>query len=613
MDGPLGLGHRRLAILDLTETGKQPMSCDDGRYWVTFNGEIFNFLELRRELETHGHRFRSESDTEVIGRAYQQWGADCVMHFNGMWAFAIWDVERRELFLSRDHFGIKPLFFLAQPDRFVFASELKSFLHLPDFAARENEEVMKLALFRSGDVELVEDTLLEGVKRLQGGHSMTVGPRGVKAWRWWRTLDHVPDVPPSLAEQAEAFRELFFDACRLRLRSDVPVATCLSGGVDSSAVLCALAELREQPGGTSGGERQAHDSQRAFVATFPGTPKDERQHAELAIRHSKAVPRYRPMEWDVAVESLSRYTYDFENVGGSLMMPLWRIYRELRRDDVVVSLDGHGGDELLAGYEHYVSDSLQRSSLMRAPLGTMSLLRTLRPMHGPGPPGYGKLLFDNSTAGYYARRLGDRFRHAGEGETWMGSPLDEDSISYVREDHGAAVEALGPLDAALYSAVHDHHLPHILRNFERCSMAHGVEVRMPFLDWRVVCYSFGLPDSSKIGGGFTKRVLREAMRGTIPERLRTRRDKIGFSPPMRAWFNGGLGNWVWEQVRSPSFVESEVWNGPVIRDFVADRHEGGSWSAADSDRVWPFLQAHLWRRNFLESPPALPVEAEARA
>ena len=606
VEGPLGLGHRRLAILDLSESGKQPMDCVDGRYWITFNGEIFNFVELRRELEACGHRFRTGSDTEVIGHAYQRWGTDCVLHFNGMWAFAVWDVQRRELFLSRDHFGIKPLFDLAEPNRFVFASELKSFLYLRDFVPRENEEAMKLALFKSCDFEVVDDTLLLGVKRLQGGHNMKVGPTGIQVWRWWQTLDHVPSVPSSIDEQAEAFRELFFDACRLRLRSDVPVATCLSGGVDSSAVLCTLAALRDQANGATGSERLTPDSQRAFVATFPGTPKDERKYAELAIQHSAADPRYRPMDPDLTIENLREYAYDFENVGGSLMIPLWRIYRELRRDSVVVSLDGHGGDELLAGYEQYVGGPLSRSSMLRTPRRTLDLVNTLRPMHGPGPPGRARLLLRHTAVGYYARRMSSRIRPQQAlkaiGGAWMGTPLKDDGIAYPNEDELAGIESLNPLDAELYTAVHRHYLPHILRNFERCSMAHGVEVRMPFLDWRLVCFTFGLPEESKIGNGFTKRVLREAMRNTMPEKLRTRKDKIGFSPPMSTWFNGGLGDWVSEQVRSASFLDSAVWNGPAIRDHVEARRRAGPWTEDDSERVWPFVQAQLWRQLFLEEP-----------
>jgi asparagine synthase (glutamine-hydrolysing) len=604
-DGPLALGHRRLAILDLTDSGHQPMACVEGRYRVTFNGEIYNFLELRRELEAAGHRFHTETDTEVVGHAFHRWGPDCVLRFNGMWAFAIWDTHERALFLSRDRFGVKPLFFLAQRDRFAFASELKAFLHLPDFTARRNEQAMKMMLFAFADFERVEETLIEDVSRLQAGHNLLVGPHGLKVWRWWRTLDHVPEVPATLQEQAEQFSELFSDACRLRLRSDVPVATCLSGGLDSSSVLCTLAALRRDTQATDAHERHTADSQRAFVATFPGTPQDERPYAELAIERSGADPRYRPMDQDIVAETLHRYTYDFENIGGSLMLPLWRIYRELRRDGVAVSLDGHGGDELLAGYKHYVNHELYRVSALRSPLRAVDLARTLPPMNvGDGPSATRLLLRRLRRDPALERRRRRRPSPAG-GHRWMNAPMADYDLAYGAGEADEASARLGGLNGELYDAVHFQHLPHILRNFERSSMAHGVEVRMPFMDWRIVCFAFGVPATSKVGGGYAKRLLREAMRGVLPEPIRRRRDKIGFSPPMIDWFNNGLGDWALERANTPGFLESSVWNGPAIRTFVDQRQRDRSWAGADCEHVWPFLQASLWEQVFFEDRPAL--------
>jgi asparagine synthase (glutamine-hydrolysing) len=608
------------------------MPCVEGRYWVTFNGEIFNFVELRRELEARGHRFISETDTEVIGNAYRQWGPDCVLRFNGMWAFALWDTERRELFLSRDRFGIKPLHYMAEPNRFVFASELKSFLHLRGFTARENEDVVKRALLSPYTIEAVEDTLLQGVQRLRGGHNMMVNAAGIKIWRWWRTLDHVSSAPRTLKEQAERFRELFFDACRLRLRSDVPLATCLSGGIDSSAVLCTLAALREQQmNGTANTERLMYDSQRAFVATFPGTAWDERKYAELAVQHAGAEPRYRPITPEMAIENLRQYAYDFEGIGGSLVIPLWCIYRELRRDGVVVSLDGHGGDELLAGYLFHLTKALRgQGSLLRAPLRTLDLVRTQHGMFSDGPqdsPGLVSLLAHSGivsndpflrTANRWMNGIRRRARSgvpkSGTAaafrppETqWMRPWEDHHHYLDEEEEERAAIEALGVLNGQLYREFHYYVLPNILRNFDRCSMAHGVEVRMPFMDWRLVCFLFGLPEESKVGGGFTKRVLREAMRDTMPERLRTRKGKIGFNSPMPNWFNGVLDDWIWEQSSSPSFIDNPLWNGPAIRDFIAARHRTKTWTLRDCERVWPFLQAHLWRQVFLERSPTAPL------
>jgi len=608
VDGEVGLGHRRLAILDLTEAGHQPMPCADGRYWITFNGEIFNFVELRQELEALGHTFHSNSDTEVIGIAFHEWGTDCVMHFNGMWAFALWDSHRRELFASRDHFGIKPFFYLSEGRRFVFASELKSFLHLRDFTARENEEAVKQALADPVAFELTEDSLLDGVRRLPRGHNIVVRASGVTISRWWRTLDHVPSIPRTFEQQTEQFHDLFFDACRIRLRSDVPVGTCLSGGLDSSSVLCALADLRDMGGAGTGSERRTDDFQRAFVATFPDTWKDERDYAEMVIARTQAQARYCPMDAEVAIESVRQFVYDFENFGGSLLMPQWSIYRELRRDGVVVSLDGHGGDELLAGYSGHVVTALNSTNLLDV-RRTRELIGTLQPLYPSGQTtelGVFAGRLRTSPVGRGIGRVLDRFRGAGGTidsvpPGWLRTAVGPARNSWVDAEESAAVESLGALNGILYSHFHHAVLPGILRNFERCSMAHGVEVRMPFMDWRLVTFSFGLPEDSKLGGGFTKRILREAMRGSLPEPVRQRRDKIGFSPPMAHWFEGAFGDWVWSLIESPSFLGSTVWNGPLIRDFVASKRAIGTWSEDQSEMVWRFVHAHLWHESFFEN------------
>lgn len=599
VDRYVGLGHRRLAILDLSDSGRQPLPCVDGRYWVTFNGEIYNFVELRRELEGHGYRFRTETDTEVIGVAYDRWGPDCVLHFNGMWAFAIWDSVEEELFLSRDRFGIKPLFYHLTSERFVFASELKSFLYLEGFEPRQSEKMTWAALYRPGWLEMLEDSLLEGVKQLHGGRNMLVSRTEARVWRWWRTLDHIPPVASTFKAQAEEFRELFFDSCRLRLRSDVPVATCLSGGIDSSAVICTLGALHDQLDAGVGADRISPDYQRAFVATYPGTDKDERPYAELAVERSGATPRYRVMDPSDAVTTLSQFTYDYENIGMSLLFPLWSIYRELRRDGVAVSLDGHGGDELFAGYRQHVVGALQRTNVFRSPARVWDLVDTLRGLDGKEGRSRSQLLLDQAKAAVRGQSSGAGSLHS----QWVRGtfPLDEELEPDEAEER--EINSLGPLSAGLYRAVHRGGLPNILRNFDRCSMAHGVEIRMPFMDWRLVCYAFALPDASKVGGGFTKRIVREAMRGVVPDPLLERRDKIGFMPPLLEWLRSGLGDVAWESVQRPEFVESELWDGPAIRDFVAARHRSNSWAPGDALEVWPFVQAQLWRENFLERAP----------
>jgi asparagine synthase (glutamine-hydrolysing) len=623
VDGPLGLGHRRLAILDLTEMGQQPMSYANGRYWITYNGEVYNFVELRRELESFGYIFRTQTDTEVILASYDRWGTDCQLKFNGMWAFALWDDREQTLFLSRDRFGIKPLYYLSEPGRFAFASEMKAFLYLSDFRPSENEVALRRVLVNDSVLEGTEETLLQGVKRLVGGHCLVVTSAKIKVCRWWNTLDHLVAVPGTLAEQAEQFRELFFDACRLRLRSDVPVATCLSGGVDSSAVLCSLAAINALGTGRSIIERRTKDWQRAFVATFPGTPQDERRYAEIAVQHATAVAHYRPMSGNAALDELNRVIYDCEDIYSTLPAPIWAIYREMRRDGVVVSLDGHGCDEMLAGYGHHLRTALRTTGgFLRTPSRTLDLIDTLYNLYAPdGPeprPSRIRLTLNSDPVlRFFERAVTTIYRRAQRRrQQWNGSYPSLSTASWVtlpafdnlhRDcDEETAINALGPLNAHLYRDFHRTILPTILRNFDRCSMAHGIEIRMPFMDWRLVCYAFSLPEESKVGDGFTKRVLREAMRGTMPEAVRTRKNKIGFCSPLTSWFNVALRDWIWEQVNERDFIDSTLWNGPAIRAFVERKRGVEAWRYGECERVWRFLHAHVWRKVFRKSYASSP-------
>ena len=605
----LGLGHRRLAILDLSETGRQPLSYGDGRYALVFNGEIYNFVELRRELEAEGFAFRTQTDAEVIPAAFARWGAQCQLRFNGMWAFALWDARERKLLLSRDRFGIKPLYYLHENGRFCFASELKAFLRLAGFAAREDVRVLRRALSNPFSVESTAECLLEKVRRLPAGHCLEVASGRLELRRWWNTLDHLVSPPATLDEQAEQFRELFLDSCRLRLRSDVPVGTCLSGGLDSSAVLCGLAAVNARRPAAQ--ERLAADWQQAFVAAFPGTPLDERPFAEAAIGFSGAQPRFLTLDPTDLAQDLERLICDFEDITYTLPWPMWALYRELRRNGVVVSLDGHGGDELLGGYPHYVTSALQDTAgLLFAPRRCRELsgmTNGLLPADSPEPrPGLSRRLarqlglvlppcLIRPSWRLRARQLAKRCL-ARRLFPWLREPRVEEPRP---DKHDLArLDGLGMLNAQLYIDFHHTILPTILRNFDRCSMAHGVEVRMPFLDWRLVCFAFSLPAESKLGGGYTKRILRQAMRGLMPEEIRTRKTKIGFNSPLPQWFAGPLKEWLRERTNERSFVQSELWDGPAVREFVERRSRAGNWRWTEAESVWLLVHACLWRSAF---------------
>lgn len=632
-DNTIGLGHRRLAILDLSPSGRQPMSYAAERYWITFNGEIYNFLELRHELEAAGYTFQTQSDTEIILAAFDRWGPDCQQKFNGMWAFAIWDRREKTLFISRDRFAIKPLYYLSTSYQFAFASELKAFLHLDHFTAEPNDHNLTTVLYNAFSLEGTEETLVTGVKRLPGGHCLLVKPDEIKVWRWWNTLEHLVSPPKTLQGQAEHFQELFFDACRLRLRSDVPVATCLSGGLDSSAVLCTLSAIDKS---STGRDRMTENWRRAFVATFPETLLDEYEYAKVAIQHAGAIPNYCAMSSGDALQDLEQIIYDFDDVYIGLPVTGWAIYRELRRNGITVSLDGHGADEMLGGYPRYANAWLNSPlRIIGSPRRAWDLSVTLHNMQSEGyarSSSPHKILWNSFRSAFqqtyrnlcralflsvYNSPIQAAYRYTlrpfmkrvqgmlantpapAEASPWLMNTQERLFASREHYEENA-IDELGAISAVLYRDFHFTVLPTILRNFDRCSMSHGVEVRMPFMDWRLVCFVFSLRDESKIGQGYTKLVLREAMKGIIPEPLRTRTSKVGFNSPMPEWFNGPMKEWIRDLVSSPDFLESDVWNGRAIQSFAENRNASGSWTWAECERLWPFLHAQAWKRAFFK-------------
>lgn len=518
----LGLGHRRLAILDLSSAGACPLHYTapaGNRFSITYNGEVYNFLELRRELESLGHRFFSETDTEVIVAAFAQWGESSLLRFNGMWAFAIWDHEKRCLFLARDRFGIKPLYYAVRAGTLYFASELKAFLALTSFPVELNQELVPGIISSTYSYEgTTDETLIKHVKRLPAGHVLTMGADGrIEAKRWWETLDHLPEVPTTYEDQVEGFRTLFLDAVQIRMRSDVPVGTCLSGGIDSGSVASAMAWIHKN--NPKNLERCPADWQQSFIATFPGTMLDEKYYADEIVKHTGARPHYWEFRSEEAVEHIIDSVWAMEDIYGGLAVPVWCIYREMRTSGVYVSLDGHGGDELLCGYTWYLN--------------------------------------------------------------WLMQDVNQN----------------------LYNDFHFSLLPAILRNYDRCSMAHGIEVRMPLMDWRLVCYAFALAAESKIGEGYTKRILRDAMKGIMPESVRTRRSKIGFNSPMIEWFNSGMRPLIEKVIAHPYWQDSPFWDGKETGRYILSRTRSSSWSKSDWNEtlhIWTRMNLVIWQMMFIE-------------
>lgn len=543
---PLGLGHRRLAILDLTPAGLQPLVSHCQRYSLVFNGEIYNFVELRKELETKGHTFRTDTDTEVLLTAYVEWGKECQEKLNGMWAFAIWDRQERELFLSRDRFSIKPLHYYYDGKHFAFASELRPFLTLPFVGGGLDPVGYRFAFERASHAAWAQDTILAGVRQVPGGWCLRVQKgKTPQIKRWWNTLDHLEEPPATFEDQVEKFRELFADSCRLRMRSDTPIGTALSGGVDSGSVYSMLADIASN--GHKANERIQADWRRAFVAAYRNTKNDEEKAALDLVDHVSGNGSSIPISPPENLDEFDRITADAEAICWDIPIGPWKVYQAMRDNGVYVSMDGHGGDETLAGYVHFITPALHDALLPcpkpKALYDLYRLQKTMDPRrYGFKVPGIRDVLWPENRT--YTASLFNEFHR--DKARWKG-------------------DALG---LWLFEETHYTGLATNLRDFDRLSMAHGVEVRTPFLDWRLVCFAFSLPGTSKLGGGYTKRILREAMHGLLPDFIRTEKIKRGFGSPMEDWKKQSVKNYIHDAVNDYSFLDCPLFNGREMQRTV---------------------------------------------
>ena len=576
-DEGVAFGFRRLAIIDLSDAGKQPFASDDGALQLMHNGEVYNYRELRRELESHGHRFRSQTDTEVILRAYEQWGERCVERFNGMWAFALWDARERRLFCSRDRFGVKPFYYSWDGARFAFASELKAFRadgrlrpHLP--AVRD--------FIEQGYADHTNKTFFSGIHKLPPAHSLVVDAEGLRLHRYWSLEpSDAPDEP------AGAVRELFLDAVRLRLRSDVAVGTCLSGGIDSSAIVCAVDHLLRTEAENA---RPVGDRQRTFTAYFAERGFDERPYADAVVERTRSQPHWITFGSGELVDVLPSIvrTQD-EPFGSTSIVAQWFVMREAKNAGLTVMLDGQGADETLAGYHGYFGPffaDLLRGGRLRE-LGAE--LRAYRTLHGAGV----------GTAAVALARpfLPERVRWAARARVRGGSALAHPDLPRT-----AAGDANGFAGNHLRRQMHliltRRGLPELLRYEDRNSMAHSLEARVPFLDYRLVELLFSLAPSELIERGRTKAVLRRALGDLLPAVVRERVDKLGFVTPEATWLRNGLGEIAEEVFSSRVFAERGFVDADAARRSLA-RHRAGTRTAGFE--LWRALCVELWAREFL--------------
>ena len=572
----VGLAHTRLSILDLSDAAAQPMISTDQRHILVFNGEIYNFLELAEELRQSGCSFRSRSDTEVILEGYRRWGIQLFDRLNGMWAIALHDTVTNETLLCRDRFGVKPLYVHHQPGQvLIFASEASAIdRFLGGRLTADTEYLLAVGRRSTGDRSCFRD-----VVSLSPGHMLRISAAGDLSKSAWYQL-RLTESGRNLQEQAEHFRALLVDACRIRLRSDVPVATCLSGGIDSGSIVALLHRGVQAEQGFSG------FNHRSFNAAFPGTTQDETSAArQLAVScgvdldcHVIKCPK--PDELDTALKACDG------PMPCMAFYPIWSLYRHIRAQGIKVTLDGMGPDEYLGGY-YIGGQALQGAWETGSPTYLLDIWNTY------------SALYDHSRrqanrdALAVVRGALARIRRRAQRLPITPRPWDAGPAGAALQSSGALTNTL---ERCLWDQVFGCPLPYLLHQYDRCSMANGVESRFPFMDYRLIELSFSLTLQSRIGGGFTKRILRAAMRGVLPDTIRLNRRKTGFNSPFSDWLRGPLRTWVGDIAGSSAFAQSDCFDGRGLQTQI---HSSLYQNAGDLHEwdIWMPLHLTWWQQN----------------
>ena len=573
------LGHRRLSILDLSDAARQPMLSPDGLTALVFNGEIYNFQELRACLTIRGSRFRTRSDTEVILELYREMGESLVHQLNGMFSFGIWDESRKRLVLARDRLGKKPLYYSLNEGRLSFSSELYSLIQDPQITRTFSDQALLEYLMY--DFIPAGHTIFDGVLKLRAGHIAVFDESGFRTWRYWSPPE--PESAVDFPKHVEELRRLIQESVRIRLISDVPLGAFLSGGIDSTLVTSLMR------GRTSGRIK-------TFNIAFPGTSHDESKWAALSASYLQTDHTTRPVDYDIERLFPHMIRHFGEPFGDSSAIPTWHLCKETRKE-VTVALSGDGGDEIFGGYERYLARRIQVVYDI-VPQSVRTAL--IEPLIARLP----------STTDYYGTSLSKKLKLFVAAASRMRTnpdavvprtfscrevqeltgmdyrPEADPVLAVARETAG-----LDPVSRMMYTDIQTYLAEDILTKVDRMSMAHALEVRCPLLDYRVVEFGCRLPLGFKIQRLTTKRILRALAADLVPHAI-LRRAKYGFQVPLGEWFKSKLRAWAEERLYD--FTHSFFQRRHVER--LWGEHLGGK--ADHAHKIWLLLVFNEWFRQF---------------
>lgn len=583
----IGLGHRRLSIIDV-EGGSQPIGNEDGRLQVIFNGEIYNFIELRKELESFGHRFRTRTDTEVIVHAYEQWGKECVTLFNGMFAFALWDSQRRELFLARDHLGIKPLYYVDLGNRILFASEIKSLLQDP-FCPREVDVEALAELFTFRYVPSPK-TLFNGIMKLPPGHRMTLSAQGIAIERFW---NWTPNLRDNCAESVliEEYQALLEDAVRLQLRSDVPLGLFLSSGVDSGALLAIMSGYSSSPIQT-------------FTIGFEGGEKtNEVQDAQALAGMFGANHQFMMVAPEDYLGYYEDYLWNIEEPLGNETAAAFYFVSKITSQHVKVALTGQGADEPWAGYDRYIGAKLSTyySLIPKKISDCLSTLVTCIPGRlerlKRGALSLGEPDILTRFAKIYSFFSAEMKHHLFKGPLKNLIARDEYHTKYALLRLQSDVKHLDPLTQMLYIDTRANLPDDLLMVADKTSMANSLETRVPFIDYRLIEFIESLPPRFKLRGLTGKYLHKKAMEKWLPKNIVYRKKK-GFANPIEDWFRTRMRPFVEDYLLSPGSAAELYFDQEYIRRML-------KWDREGKDQlrrhIYLLVSFELWHRKFMQA------------
>lgn len=558
----VGLAHRRLSIIDLSDNANQPMYNKSGTIALVFNGEIYNYKKLREELVELGHKFRTSSDTEVIIHAYEQWDKNCLMHLDGMWAFALWDDIKKLLFCARDRFGIKPFYYAIDNDTLIFASEIKALLANPNLGKNPNEVVLEYFL-SSGIMDDSHLTMFEGIYQIPPSQGFIVNKFGLSRFQYYNlkvspmiSISNKCDNTIGLDVLIKMYQSIYS-----HLQSDVPVGTCLSGGIDSSTIVKLISTISN-----------ADTKQSTFSACFDDKRFDETDYIELItedIGEEQKIDAYytKPTVCEL-IQDLDNLIYIQDEPFGSLSIYAQYCVMRLAQGKVKVLLDGQGADELFAGYlsyqQNYIKELFRRKQVIR---GSMEILGSLK--H------HRKFYY------YMINQL-------------IARNIRKDLFTNYMKSHRYE----GKFDKLLYNELFKTNLQSLLHFEDRNSMAFSIESRVPYLDTSLVNLVVSLPYDQKIRNGITKIALRNAVKERIPEHIRMRTDKMGFVTPEEVWMKSELWEFVMGIFNSEGFKKRKYWKPEKVKKNYQKFIDGKS---EYSPELWRIVCTELWLRKFFDN------------